>query len=248
MKKTIPWTSLKAAAACAVAGITLASVAEGGERRFVYSYETSTYVPGSIELENWVTWKTDDGFDRFDFRHEIEIGITEKFQLGLYLVDWRLQDGEESFHDTAVEGIYNVLNPYEDPFGLSLYGEVKFADEFLELEGKILLQKHFGPLSVVYNFILETEWEEAGLSEVKGEIGNTFGVSYMLNQKFGIGGEFLHEVEIADWEDAGKSAFYVGPNASFRSGPAWVTAAGLWEVSETEEPEFQLRLLTGWHF
>ena len=233
----------------AVVGILLTSSVEAGERRFVYSYEAQSYVPGSVELENWITWKTDDDFNRFDFRHELEFGITEKLQLGIYMADWRYQDGDKAaFHDAAVEVIYNLMNPYEDPFGFSIYGEVKFAEEFLELESKILLQKNIGSLAFIYNLTVESEWEENGLTEVKGEIGNSLGVSYLVNPKWGVGAELLHEVEIADWNDAGKSVVYLGPNATFRSGPLWVTTAGLWEVSNTDEPEFQLRMITGWHF
>ncbi len=229
--------------------VGLIGLAEAGERRFAYSYEAKRYVPGEIELETYTTWKHDDDFDRIDFRHALEFGISERFQLGLYLVDWRWEDGEgASYHDTAVEGIYNILNPYEDPFGLSLYGEVAFADEFLELETKVILQKNIGDLALTYNFILESEWEESGLSEVKGEIANTVGIGYLVSPKFGIGIEALHEVEIDGWSDAGKSALYVGPSTTARFGKAWITAAGLFEVTDTGEPDFQLRAITGWHF
>lgn len=250
--KLSPWNHLRSLACGVVLAQLLITVAAAGERRFSYSYEAQRYIPGSVELENWVTWKTDDGFDRLDFRHEIEIGITERFQLGIYLVDWRYQDSngssETSYHDTAVEGIYNIFNPNEDPFGLSLYGEVAFAEDFLEIESKVLLQKNMGPVALVYNLIVESEWEEDGLSEVKGELGNTLGLSYQLNPKLSFGTEFLHEMEIAEWEDTEDSALYLGPNISASVGPAWLTVAGLWEMTDTGEPDFQLRAITGWHF
>jgi hypothetical protein len=110
------------------------------------------------------------------------------------------------------------------------------------------LQKNIGKWALTYNFILESEWEESGLSEVKGEIGNTLGISYMVSPRFSFGLEALHEVEIDDWSDAGESAIYVGPNVSARFGKAWITAAGLIEATDTGEPDFQVRAITGWHF
>ncbi|MCB1085541.1 MAG: hypothetical protein KDM63_00725 [Verrucomicrobiae bacterium] len=239
------------ASALVLGGLALSvvSTTQAAERRFAYSYEAQTYVPGSIEVENWVTWQDRAGSDRFDFRHEIEVGVTEKLQLGFYLVDWRHTEGGESeYHDTAIEAIYNLTNPNTDWIGSSLYGEVKFAKEFLELEGKIILQKNWGPVSLVYNVALEAEWEEEGLEETKGEVAQTLGLSYMVSPKFSVGAEMLSEVEFEDWGGAGPHALYFGPNASLRGERHWLTAAGLWEVTGTDEPDFQLRAIWGIHF
>ena len=67
--KLSPWNHLRSLACGVVLAQLLITVAAAGERRFSYSYEAQRYIPGSVELENWVTWKTDDGFDRLDFRH-----------------------------------------------------------------------------------------------------------------------------------------------------------------------------------
>lgn len=223
---------------------------QASDRRFVYSYETNSYVPGSVELENWMTWKErDDDSYRFEFRHEVELGITEDFQLGIYLADWRIDEGAgESFHDFAIEGIYNLTNPNTDWIGSSLYGEVKFADEFLELEGKLLLQKNFGPFALVYNAVVETEWEEEGLSEMTGVLEQTAGISYQVTQGFMVGVEGFAEVEYEEWKSGEDMAVYLGPNFSLRGGDHWLTAAALWEMTATGEPDFQLRTIWGIHF
>ena len=50
-----------------------------------------------MEIENWITWKThkpdDRGFDQVEFRHELEFGITERFQAAIYLADWNYHQG-----------------------------------------------------------------------------------------------------------------------------------------------------------
>ena len=104
----------------------VATVVSGDERRFTYVYEVTTIPKGTLEYEQWVTWKTaketNRDFDRFDFRHEIEYGVTDKFQLALYLADWRYEESpgkhQGDFRDIALEGIYNLTNPVTDPLGV----------------------------------------------------------------------------------------------------------------------------------
>lgn len=227
-----------------------ASLTSAAERRFVYSYDAGPFTPGSLELETWLTWKTGEDFDRIDFRHELEWGVTERLQLGLYFADWRWQDGDgSSFHDVGLEAIYNLTDPNKDALGSSLYAEIKGYEDFLELESKVLLQKNFGPLAVVYNVGLEAEWEGEGLNEEKGEFVETLGLSYLVKPNIGIGAELLHEIEIPEWEEAGDSALYLGPNVTLRAGRLWATVAGLWQVSGLDgEPDFQLRTIVGLHF
>src|SRR5918911_1531024 len=104
-----------------------------GSRRFTYVYEVTTSPPGDVEIENWITWKThkpdDHAFDRVEFRHELEFGITEKFQAAIYLADWNyhrgMSAGERGFtlDGSALELIYNLTNPVADPIGLAVYQE-----------------------------------------------------------------------------------------------------------------------------
>ncbi|MEI6340039.1 MAG: hypothetical protein WCQ57_15895 [Verrucomicrobiota bacterium] len=237
---------------------------EAGERRFTYVYEATTSPKGEIEIEQWVTWKTQrEGGSRgntFDFRTEIEYGITDRLQLGVYLADWRVVDsvagGDDgahaSFQDSAIELIYNLTNPVTDLVGSAIYGEMKIGPEKFELEGKFILQKNFGPFVVSYNATLEAEWEGERFgyfNERKGTFEQTLGASYQFSPNFMLGGEFLHEFEISDWKNAGDSVVYAGPNASFRYDRFWVTATALIQATGiSEEPDFQLRTIFGFHF
>ena len=70
------------------AALATALPASAGERRFSYTYETTTAAKGGVELENWVTWKhsnhrSAEDTDVFEFRHELEFGLTDRLQLGL---------------------------------------------------------------------------------------------------------------------------------------------------------------------
>jgi hypothetical protein len=81
---------------CALAGLALLSCAlpasDAGQRRFAYNYETTTSPKGSWEIENWVTLERsplhDHDFDSWFFRHEIEYGVTDRFQIALYVANW----------------------------------------------------------------------------------------------------------------------------------------------------------------
>ena len=247
----------------AIAAVILMSFmvmpAIGGDRKFAFSYEATTLPQGQVEYEQWVTWKkskaTDSDFDRIDVRHEIEFGVTDRFQMAIYLADWRYQDGESvsnnraQYRDTAFEFIYNLTSPVADPIGLALYGEVKIGDELFELEGKIILQKDMGPWTVAYNATIEAEWEGNDYEEDKGEFAQTVGVSYQFSPRLSAGVELLHEVEFDDWEETGRNIMYVGPNVSYRRKGWFVTVTPLFQVSDIDgEADYVTRMIFGMHF
>ena len=230
---------------------------DAGERRFTYVYEATTLMKGEWEFEQWVTWKTaketNRDFDRFDFRTEIEYGVTDHFQLGFYLSDWRYEENRPKgkhrgdWRNVAVEAIWNLTDPTTDPVGLALYGEVKIGDKLFELEGKLIVQKNLGKLSLAYNATIEAEWEGIQLDEDNGEFQQTVGLSYQFSPKFLAGVELLHEIAIPDWRGAsGKGIFYAGPNFSYRTPKWWATLTPLFQISDVEdEPDFQMRLIVG---
>ena len=68
------------------------------ERHFAFAYEVTTAEKGELELENWVTWQFHRGREggpsshRFNFRHELEYGITDRLQASLYFAEWHISD------------------------------------------------------------------------------------------------------------------------------------------------------------
>lgn len=230
------------------------STAQAHERRFAYSYETTTMPKGTWEFEPWFTYKHYDDKDRYEFRYELEYGVTDNFQIAAYLSDWRFddkKDGEDKaeWRTAGLEAVYALSNPNTDWIGSALYGEVLVGPEKFALEGKLLLQKNFGPLAVVYNGVVEAEWEGSDYEERVGVWENTFGLSYQFSPSFTAGVEALHEVEFEDWSEAGEHVFFVGPNVSFRTKSFYATVAGLFQASDVDgEPEAQVRLLMGFTF
>src|SRR5947207_1733874 len=231
-----------------------ASVGDGGVRHFTFLYEANTSAPGSLELENWVTWQRATGagrFDQVDFRHELEYGVTDKFQVSVYLAGWLYEaDPEHSgfvYSDSAIELICNLANPVVDPVGLSIYAELRAGDRLIELESKMIAQKNFGPLILAYNATLESVWEGDDLSEREGEFSQAFGASYEFSPRISAGAELLHEFVFPEWRDEEKLRnFFVGPNVSYRRQNWFVTMTALAQATDTkDEPDFQLRTIFG---
>jgi hypothetical protein len=226
----------------------------GGARHFTYIYEAVTSAPGSVEMENWITWnRTSDPqrADEVDFRHEFEFGLTDKFQASVYVADWfYTRDQENSgfaYSDSAVELIYNLTNPVVDPIGLSIYEEIRAGDRIFELESKVIAQKNFGAWIFAYNATLETVWEGDGWQTRKGELQQALGASYEISPRVSVGAELLHEFVFPDWRDQEHIRnVFVGPNISYRHGSWFVTVTALAQATHTQdEPDFQLRTIFG---
>jgi hypothetical protein len=230
------------------------SVSFSGVRHFTFLYEAPTSARGSLELENWVTWKQITGPDRsdeVDFRHELEYGVTDNFQVSVYLADWFYESNKEhsgfTYSDSAIELIYNLTNPVDDPIGLSIYGEIKAGDRLVELESKLIAQKNLGPLIFAYNATIEAVWEEKELESREGEFSQAVGASYEISPRISAGIELLHEFVFPGWHDEEKIRnLFVGPNLSYRHRNWFVTVTALAQATDTDdEPDLQVRTIFG---
>ena len=192
----------------------------------------------------------DEGkFTGIDFRHEVEIGITEHFQIGIYVANWNY-DGDEGtthYNSASAEFIYNLTNPVTDLAGISLYEELAGGHRFFESETKFIVQKNFGPLILLYNLTVEAESAGEGLSEHEGEIQNAFGACYEITPRLSVGAEALHEVVIPEWHRSeAKNNFFTGPNISWRGNRWFSTVTALKQFTNTDdEPDYQVRMIFG---
>src|ERR1051325_2221846 len=216
----------------------LAVPVRGGVRRFTFLYEANTSAAQSLEFENWITWRRSSAFDQVEFRHELEYGVTDRFQASIYLADWAYTDDQEQrgfvYSDTAVELIYNVTNPVVDLVGMSIYGELRVGDRLIELESKVIAQKNLGPLILAYNATLEAVWEGSDLEEREGEFSQAFGMSYEISPPISAGLELVHEFVFPEWKDAEQIRnLFVGPNLSYRRGSWFITATALAQATDS---------------
>ena len=231
-----------------------AAAALAGVRHFGYVYEAVTSAPGSLDIENWVTWSRTNNpqrVDAVDFRHEFEFGVTENFQASLYVADWFYSDDRQNsgftYSDSALELIYNLTNPVTDPIGLAVYEEIRAGDRVFELESKLIAQKNIGPLILAYNATLEAVWEGTGLQDREGELQQALGASYEISQRLSVGIEMLDEFVFPEWRDNERIRnFFIGPNVCFRHQNWFVTVTALAQATNTpDEADLQLRTIFG---
>lgn len=249
-------------AAGLLAGVGCATSLRGDERRFTYVYEPETLPQGVFEVENWVTWRSQrtgtvgqGNFNRFDFRQELEYGVTDWYSAAFYV-----NERQQSFYDpgtgtdysnfewtgVSLENRFNVINPANHAVGLTLYLEGTYAGDEGSLEEKIILGQRHGNWKWAFNIEHETEWED-DWSEVEGEFGASLGIAYDLGKHWSVGLE-LRNVnlfpEYSSWES---SALYLGPVVSYHRDQWWAALTVLpqiygWNNSASQDGNSNLEL------
>ena len=143
------------------AGLLLAVASAGAnERFFTYTYEPQTMPKGAWETEQWITLRAgrdtavgQENYNKWEFRQELEYGVTDNYTLSLYL-----NESWENYHDpntghhfsdlnfdgVSLENRYMVWNPQEHAVGLALYLEPRISGSEAEVEEKIILGQRFG--------------------------------------------------------------------------------------------------------
>lgn len=200
----VPNRSLLTACISAFATAVLClPTAEGGDRRFAYTYETLTSPKGSWELENTITYKRsplhDRDLDSFSFRHEIEYGVTDRFQLAVYVANWDFapRGGEDEEEEEAEHGGGEA----------SAEAEVSEKEEKHEKSSKPHRSARYGSSGVemIYNLTNpNTDWIGSALY-VEGNIGDRFAeleTKLLLQKNFGKLTVAYNAILEFEWEGA----------------------------------------------
>jgi len=231
-------------------------------RPFTFTYDAYPVGRGAAEYEQWVTFTTrkgsERGFHEFEVLHELEYGISDDLDIGFYFLRWKYEDSAQEdgakYDGGAVELIYTLLNPAKDHFGLALYSEIAIAENELEFEQKLLVQKDIGKWIFAYNLILETEidgvFDSRKENEVEGVIGHALGITSAVARVWFVGGELSVESKLADWSKYENTTAYLGPTISYQGGGHWwVTVTPAYQITgEDEEADWKIRVIGGWEF
>jgi hypothetical protein len=252
-----------------VLGVGLAGLAatpaQADEQYFGYTYSAEVLGKGETEMELWATdrrGKDAGHFDAQDYRIELEHGFTDRLTVAGYAnfashhirglePDFETTDRDFALRGLSAEFKYNVLSPYKDGFGLTLYAEPGWSrihgggeegTEY-ELEFKAILQKNFLDDRLVWatNFTFEPEWEEeqelnpaTGIIESEWEkelkLEVSTGLSYRIARNWFAGVEGRYASVYPDWtEGLHREAYavFAGPAIHYTGKKWWVTAAYL---------------------
>jgi hypothetical protein len=220
-----------------------------------------------------VTWrhqKIAGTYDQLEGRTEFEYGLTDRLQVALYLnYNWTqaYHNGPfgattppEQFADfypgpddhfnmarfvgVSGEAIYRVLSPYTDLFGLALYTEPTFGENFFEVENKIIVQKNFFDdlLTVAFNFTYAPEFRylldpadptgTASSWQEETDVNYALAVSYRFIENWSAGFEFIneHEYNSFNFRNESNSGYYLGPTVHYGGERFFVTATALWQM------------------
>jgi len=247
--------------AALTAGLSLIQ-ANADENLFGYSYTADVLPKGKWEVEQWITsriGKESGAFAGNDFRTEIEHGFTDRLQGSLYLnynyfyvknavaTSGPLEDRNRfGVSGVSSEWKYQLLSPYKDSFGFTLYlepgyGTIEGSDgsrhQEIELEGKLILEKHWFEDAVVgtFNYTLEPEWEKAdgdsGFS-VHLKMEWSTGLAYRIAPRWyaGLEGRVQTEFEDGDLNKSQFVAAFAGPALHYGTDRWWATLTVLPQV------------------
>ncbi|MEO8874102.1 MAG: hypothetical protein ABI461_00830 [Polyangiaceae bacterium] len=227
------------------------SVAFASPRPLPFTYPYATLGKGEAEVETYADLTPvrvveldnptkHDWYGATQFQVELEYGITDRLELGLY-VTWVPQSGSVTEIPALTEGNgtkqrlrLRLAEPGEWPVDVSLYGEVVESDLEIELEGKINLEKDFGKLAIMANLWAEREYELAG---EKAWVANpTAGVTYQVTPWFHPGAEAWMRAEFADQQPTPRPFrygphVYVGPTLNFNFGKIWWSLGAYGRIS-----------------
>jgi hypothetical protein len=217
---------------------------------FTYPYDTLG--EGEIETELYadaVPLKAQNAssgaaqwYTATQFQVEVEYGITNRLELGLYLSIVPSPSAALTNTATLTEGNgikqrlrYRFVDEGVWPIDVALYGEIVENDREIELEAKVILQKRIGPLRALVNLWGEREYYSANLRE--WVLNPTAALSYQVTPSIFPGIEGWMRVE---WPDPsvhprpfnlGPNA-YVGPTMSFNFGRFWWTTGAYVRLNE----------------
>ena len=214
----------------------LAVPARADERRFTYTYEPETQLAGAAEFENWITLGTQrnstvgqDNYNQWDFRQELEYGVTDRYTVGLYLNEQAqsfrdpstgANESSTSWKGFSLENRYNVLNPAEHAVGLTLYLEGTYSGEEAEIEEKIILGQRHGDWKWAFNLGQATDWEN-NLSDTEGELTGSLGLTRDLGKHWSVGLEAHADALAPGYKQFENAAVFLGPVVGYRQDKWW---------------------------
>lgn len=235
------------------AALVQPSTAHADRRTFTRTYEYTTMPQGQTELEIYSTQSaqrfTEAAPRSFEMQLEIEHGITDRFDLGLYHVFKQVSAEDATvaqpfhFSDIKLRGRYRFAERGELPVDLLAYLEMakEFGEGVYEAEGKLIVARDVGQVLLAANLITEVEFGP-DVAETELELGWAVGAAIEVMPALRLGVESYGGFEAEEPEELAAS---VGPSVSWASsGKLWVAGTAAFGVTD-EADRFSGRLILG---
>ncbi len=229
------------------APLLLSTGAFANPRPLPFTYQYETLPKGEAEVEEFVdvaplyAWDADHHSvlePAYQLTTEVEYGLTDRLELGLYMVMKNEPDSEGAGAPLIFDGLkqrlrYRIGREGQLPVDIALYFEVAELHDEIELEEKVIVQKRFGRLKAIANLWVEQGFERGG--EVSFTLNPTAGLVYELNENLTLGAEYWMHAEYTlaspegeeeasaqdEWNHA--PHHFLGPAISLRWDRLWWT-------------------------
>ena len=233
-----------------VATLAAAGTASANPRPLPYTYIYETLPKGDAEVELYTDLAPIKVYDSSghpawylasQFQTEVEYGLTDRLELGLY-VTTAIFDPGLMFAPDMPEGTgvkqrlrYRFGDAGRWPIDLAIYGEVTENQHEIELEGKIILQRRLGPLRFAANSWAEREYEFNDPRE--WVLNPTAGVVFEKSALVQPGIEYWMHAEHADGGGWGPGAqHYLGPTVILQFGKVWWSNGAYLRINGVRTP------------
>ncbi|NQV37078.1 MAG: hypothetical protein HQ509_03620 [Candidatus Marinimicrobia bacterium] len=218
-----------------------AALLNADTRAFVWTYEYNTMPAGEAEIEHYLTFESQnrdtlEGYITSKHDLEIEIGMNDRFDMGIYQSFQQDPNGILTYSGFKLRGRYRlgvkgkwILDPL-------IYIEYKGKPDFHEheIESKLILAKSIDKLTIAVNPVWEMEFDD-GKTEIAWKYNA--GISYRVSSLVGLGVEFK----------GGESGHYWGPVISHGGEGLYVALGSGFSYTVVKEgkPELMIRMIMG---
>ncbi len=228
--------------------------ASADRKYFVETYTPYLSPAGETEMETWLTSRSgqqgSNGSVAWDWRQELEYGVTDRLTAAAYLNFSQPPGGSLRFESPSLELIYRLADPGRLPGDPAVYLETTESGEELELEPKLLLAHRVQKLVTAVNLIGEFEFRHND-NEILGsgailrklwawELSG--GVSYELGPHFAAGLEARHRAEYPNFGPREASVLHLGPTINLQTGKLQIAVGVLRQIRGTPRTSGRLDL------
>jgi hypothetical protein len=261
-------------------------VTHAQDRVFAYTYQTNVLNKGDFDLEFQNTLRTGKVGEfspyvfgqHLDQRLELEFGLGSNIQTSFYLNSERFDYAHTSStgmnSDLKIsfsnEWKWKLSDPVANAIGSTLYAELEFGGDNIELETKLILDKRIVNDLFAMNIVSKYEIERqiVRLNNVteaiwihNSPVEFNFGYMHFFNKDFSVGIEARNNNDIIQGNGWMNSVWFAGPAFHFTIGRCFVLFTALPQLVNTHKTVYapgnrdlndfeaaEFRLLAGYDF
>lgn len=218
----------------------IAVSARADRRKYVWTYAYQTMPAKTTELELYQTSRLAES-DLWEFRVEIEHGLTRRWDVSLYEIFAQPQGGSVKWDAMQLRTRYRLGEQgqwFADPLLYLEYNRKTDPVAPNKWEAKLILAKTVDR----FNVAVDPVYELKAAPGWQNELGLDAGLSWEFSPAFTAGWESTTRMEFEHGES--ETASYTGPTLSFASGEWWIAAGAAWGLTEKSD-DTRIRLLLG---